>query len=77
MVHSYSPKEEQTDPSPIVGRTCADDVKKVLDARYWILVTRCEKRSKNFFDSAIFGVEVAVFLIEKLTTNEHEWTQIY
>jgi len=49
---------------PIVGRTCAFDVKKILDSRFLNLVTVCEKRSKNFLDSASFGGEVGAHLID-------------
>jgi len=49
---------------PIIRRTCAFDVKKTLDSRFPILVTRCERRSKKFFGLAGFGVQVDVRLIE-------------
>jgi hypothetical protein len=43
--------------------------KKVLDSRFPILVTRCEKRSKTFFDFAVFGMQVASLLIDFLIAD--------
>jgi hypothetical protein len=52
---------------PKIKRTCAVDAKKVIDSRFPILVTRCEKRSKKNLKLAGFGVRVDAFLIEDLT----------
>jgi hypothetical protein len=50
---------------PKIKRTCAFDAKKVLDFRFSILVTRCERRSKKFLKLAVLGVQVTALLIEK------------
>jgi len=55
---------------PIIGQTCAIDVKKVLDSQLPILVTQCEKRSKKFLKSAVFGVQVGAHLIEIVGRRE-------
>jgi hypothetical protein len=45
-------------------RTCAVDAKIVgfLEVRFWL--SRYSKRCKNFFDLAVFGVQVAAPLID-------------
>jgi hypothetical protein len=48
----------------IIGGTCAIDAKILAVARLSSLVTRFEKRSKNFLKLAVFGVQVATVLID-------------
>jgi len=45
-------------------------LKKVLDWQLPILVTRCEKRSKNFLKLAVFGIQVAALLIENAESGQ-------
>ncbi len=51
----------------IIGRTGAFGVKKALDSRFPILVTRCEKRSKKFLRFRDFSKEVSSQMIEQAT----------
>ena len=44
-------------------------LKKALDSRFPILVTRCDKRSKKIFKLAVFGVQVDAFLIDFLIAD--------
>jgi hypothetical protein len=51
----------------LIGRTCAVEVKKVLDSRFLILVTRCEKRSKKIYEFSDLNRYLPALLIEVLT----------
>ena len=54
----------------IIRRICAFDVKKVIDSRFPMLVSRYEKRIKNFFDSAGFGEQVGALLVEVIAAKD-------
>ncbi len=44
-------------------------LKKVLDSRFPIFVTRCEKRRKKILKLAVFGMQVTSLLIEVFATE--------
>jgi hypothetical protein len=60
----------------LIGRTFAFEAKKVIDFRFLILVTRCEKRSKKILRLAVFGVQVAAHLIEDLPRGHKDTKEI-
>jgi len=47
-----------------IGRTCTFESKIVLDSRFLIPVTRCEKRSKNFLQFSDFRFQLPALLID-------------
>jgi len=47
-----------------IGRTCAFESKIVVDSRFLIFVTRCEKRSKNFLQFYDFTFQLPADLID-------------
>ncbi len=69
MIYFLQGGSKRTRPS-IIRANLRKWLKKVLDSRFPILVTRCEKRSKNFLKLAVFGVQVAAFLIEILLKSK-------
>jgi hypothetical protein len=60
FLHSVSKKDV-----PLSRANLRIWAKKVLDSRFPILVTRCDKRSKKIFKLAVLGARVAALLIEK------------